>query len=195
MGRVIVSIAMSVDGYLVGSGGDLSVMPLDESFSIHNAELIGAAGTLLYGGTTYRQMLDYWPGVLDDPDASEADQRIAQRMADGIQIVAISDSLAESDTGPWREQTKLVGRDAAVAAVSALREGEGDIVIFGSRTVWTNLMAEGLVDELYLMIGPRIVAGDMTAFAGVPMTDLTLLDVTQHPGSPAVVLHYRVEKA
>ena len=74
MGKVIVSVALSVDGFAEGAGGDLSVMPLDETFSIHNAELIRDAETLLYGGTTYRQMLGYWPHVLDEPSSSEADR-------------------------------------------------------------------------------------------------------------------------
>lgn len=186
------SVALSVDGYTEGPGADISVMPLDESFNVHNASLIEGATTLLYGGTTYRQMVGHWPGVADDPDASEAEHRIAARMAGGLPVVAVSDTLSEHDTGPWRDQTTIVRRADAHAAVAGLREREGDTVVFGSRTVWAELLSHGLVDELHLMIGPKIVAGETPAFAGVSETQLRLVDVQRHPDSDNVVLHYAV---
>lgn len=192
MGRVIVSVALSVDGFTEGAGGDISVMPLDESFNVHNADLIRDAGALLYGGTTYRQMVGYWPSVPGNAEASDAEQEIAARMADGIPIIALSDSLSSDETGPWREQTTIVPRADAHRAVAALRDQPGDTVIFGSRTTWGDLLANGLVDELYLMVGPKLVAGDSPAFAGVPETALRLVEVVRHPDSPAVVLHYAV---
>ncbi|GGG19548.1 hypothetical protein GCM10007304_36860 [Rhodococcoides trifolii] len=192
MGRVIVSVALSVDGYTEGPGADMSAMPLDESFNVHNAALIRGAGRLLYGGNTYRQMVGYWPTVPDNPDASDAEQEIARRMADGMPVTVVSDSLTEEDTGPWREQTTIVRRTDDLAAIAALRAEDGDTVVFGSRTLWSRLLAEGLVDQLVLMIGPKLVAGDTPAFSGVPATGLTLIDVTRHTDSPAVVLRYQV---
>ena len=47
VGRVVVSAALSVDGFAEGPGADLSVMPLDETFNVHNAERIREADTLL----------------------------------------------------------------------------------------------------------------------------------------------------
>ena len=61
---------------------------------------------------------------------------------------------------------------------------------FGSRTLWTDLLAHGLVDELHLMIGPKIVAGDHRAFEGVAETDLRLIGVRTWGGSDNVVLSY-----
>jgi riboflavin biosynthesis pyrimidine reductase len=114
--------------------------------------------------------------------------RACRRVADGIPITLVSDSLTEQDTGPWREQTTIVRRSDAHEAVARLREQDGDALIFGSRTLWTDLLAHGLVDELHLMIGPKIVAGDHHAFAGVPETELRLLDVRRWDDSDNVVL-------
>lgn len=194
MGKVIVSVCLSVDGYAEGPGGDLSVMPMSEVFNEHNAELIRGARTLLYGATTYRQMVAHWPKVLDDPDASQAERSIAQRMAEGTPVVAVSDSLVDDDTGPWTQQTTIVRRDQAHQAVASLREQDGDTVVFGSQTVWTDLFARDLVDELHIMIGPALVAGDRPAFSGAPPTDLRLLGVRHHDDVGTVVLHYAVHR-
>ncbi|RZT83589.1 hypothetical protein EV383_0398 [Pseudonocardia sediminis] len=37
MGRIVVSSAISVDGYTEGTGGDIMAMPLDQAFNEHNA--------------------------------------------------------------------------------------------------------------------------------------------------------------
>jgi dihydrofolate reductase len=165
-------------------------MPLDQAFNEHNAELIGRASSLLYGATTYRGMVGYWPAQIDNPDPAE--RFIARRCADGMPITVVSDTLATADTGPWREQTTIVPRARAHRAVADLRKEDGDALVFGSRTLWTDLLANGLVDELYLLVGPKIVAGDAHAFAGVPETDLRLIDVRRRDGSDNVLLGYAV---
>lgn len=190
MGKVVVSTIISVDGYTEGAGGDVMAMPMDRAFGEHNVERMRGAGSLLFGGTTYRGMAGYWPAQADNPGASPGDRYIARRYADGIPITVVSDTLTAEETRPWREQTTIVRRAEAHDAVARLRERDGDALVFGSRTLWTDLLAHGLVDELYLMVGPRIVAGDRRAFAGVPGTDLRLLDVRRWDGSDNVLLTY-----
>ncbi|MCR6488677.1 dihydrofolate reductase family protein [Amycolatopsis sp. OK19-0408] len=185
-------MAIGVDGYAEGRGADMSVMPLDDTFNVHNAERIRQAETLLYGAKTFRQMVGYWPGVPEESGHSEAEQEIAGYMADGKPVYAISDSLTEEDTKPWRDQTTIVRRADAHATVAALRDRDGDTVIFGSRTTWADLLKHGLIDEFYLMIGPKLVAGDVPVFDGAPVTDLRLVDVKRFADSESVVLHYAV---
>jgi len=192
MSKVVVSSIVSVDGYTEGPGGDVYAMPMDHAFTGHNAELMRDAGSLLVGGTTYRGFVEFWPVELGNTDHPDH-QYIAQRFADGIPITVVSDSLTEVDTGPWRDQTTIVRRADAHEAVARLRERDGDdAVTFGSRTLWTDLLAHGLVDELRLMVGPSLVAGDHHAFAGVPAAGLRLLDVRRWDGSDNVLLRYAV---
>ncbi|HEY3549119.1 MAG TPA: dihydrofolate reductase family protein [Propionicimonas sp.] len=190
MGKIVVCTMLSLDGYTEGSGGNVMALPLDEAFALHNTERARSASSFLLGATTYRGFLGYWPAQHDNPEASPLDRYIADRYADGIPITVVSDTLMPDETGPWRDQTTIVRRRDAHEAVASLRERDGDALIYGSRTLWTDLLAHGLIDELHLMIGPRIVAGDHPVFAGLPQTDLRLIGVRTWRGSDNVVLSY-----
>ena len=193
MSKVVVSSIISLDGYTEGPDGDVMAMPMDHAFDEHNAERMRAAGSILFGATTYRGMSGFWPSVLGSPDLTPGSREIAQRYADGIPVTVVSDSITEADTGAWRDQTTIVRRADAHAAVARLREEDGgDVVIFGSRTLWSDLLAHGLVDELHLMVGPCLVAGDHHAFAEVPASAARLLDVRRWEGSENVLLSYAV---
>jgi dihydrofolate reductase len=193
MSKVVVSTIVSVDGYTEGPGGDVMAMPMDHAFDEHNAERMRAAGSILFGARTYRGMAGFWPTVVGDPDLTPGSREIAQRYADGIPVSVVSDTLVESETGAWHDQTTIVRRRDAHAHVARLREQDGgDVLVFGSRTLWGDLLAHGLVDELHLMVGPAVVAGDHHAFAGVPARGLRLLDVRRWSGSDNVLLSYAV---
>jgi len=209
MRKIVVSSMISIDGYTEGAGGDVMAMPMDQPFSENNVERVRAAGRLLFGGTTYRGMMQYWPAQVDNPDASPDDRYIASRYAGGLPITVVSDTVTRDDITVWGDQTTIVRRADAHAEIERLRsEGDGastgggsadalgrDILIFGSRTLWTDLLAHGLVDELFLMIGPRVVGGDHRAFAGLAGIDLTLLDVRSWQNSGTVLLHYAAANA
>jgi dihydrofolate reductase len=193
MSKVVVSSIISVDGYTEGPGGNVMAMPMDHAFDEHNAERMRSAGRILFGATTYRGMSGFWPTVVGNPELTPGSSYIAQRYADGIPVSVVSDSLTEADTGAWRDQTTIVRRADAHDHVARLREQDGDdVLVFGSRTLWGDLLAHGLVDELHLMMAPAVVAGDHRAFADVPAAGVRLLGVRRWNGSDNVLLSYTV---
>jgi len=61
MTKIVVSSIVSVDGYTEGPGGDAMAMPMDLAFADHNAERAREARSFLFGATTYRAAVTYWP--------------------------------------------------------------------------------------------------------------------------------------
>lgn len=194
MRSVIVCNIMSLDGYFEGPGRDVMVHNMDAAFDAYNLERIRKAGTVLLGRTSYEGFSSYWPGIADAPHdpgnrALSDDNRELSRIYNRIEKVVVTDGSGLSPDNPWYDTTKTVRRsDVGDWVARARGRGIGDILIFGSRMMWNGLLAQGLVDELHLMVGPRAVGGGTPIFA-FPV-DLRLLSVRDFDGSDNVLLRY-----
>ncbi len=200
MRKLIVCMLTSLDGYVSGDGDNLMVLPLDHSFSEYNVTRMRSADTILLGATTFRGFVSYWPPVEEDERQPPVEREISS-INNRIQKVVVSDSLTPEDTGVWRDSTEIVGRAHARRRVAELKNGEGgDILMFGSVTLWNDLLAAGLVDELHVMVGAGAIGGGKPAFMapyGGQAFDgaLTLRGACQLDGSQNVLLTYAVNGA
>jgi dihydrofolate reductase len=105
----------------------------------------------------------------------------------------VSDSLTANDTSPWTETTTIVRRADARQAVAELRgQPRNDILMFGSRTLWNDLLVAGLVDELHLMVGATFLGGGTRTFGSGPFPPLRLVSTRRRDGSDNVLLRYEV---
>jgi dihydrofolate reductase len=202
MRRLVVSNIMSLDGYFEGPGRNVMALPMDGFFDELNLERLRAADTLLLGATTYVGLKGFWPAVAENPEVSPAVannpdvadvHRETGRRNNEIHKVVVSDSLTADDTAPWADTTTIVRRADAHRAVADLKDQPGkDILMFGSRTLWNDLLAAGLVDELHLMIGATVLGGGTPAFDEGPVPPLQLVDTRRRDGSDNLLLQYTV---
>ena len=78
-------------------------------------------------------------------------------------------------------------------AVAELRPEAGkDILTFGSRMLWNDLLAAGPVDELHLMIGAAVPSGGTPAFGTGSVPLLSLIGARRNDGSDNLALRYKV---
>lgn len=191
MRKVIVCNIMSLDGYCTGPAGNVMVMPMDHAFDAYNAERLRAADTLLLGRRSFEGFRGYWPPVKDDPGANAVNREIS-RLNGAIDKIVVSDTLERDIPEPW-SNTEVVRRADAHRRITSLRrESGGDILIFGSRTLWNDLMAHDLVDELHLMLGHVVAAGGTPLFATHTPRTLRLVESRTWEGSENVLVRYEV---
>jgi dihydrofolate reductase len=165
-------------------------LPFDTTFSDYNLELMQAADTLVSGATTYRGFLSYWPEIADDPAQPEVERAISRRHRE-LDHLVISDSLTAEDTGPWRDNTRIVRREEARDAIAqAKRDEGGPLLAFGSITTWNGLLAAGLIDELHIMVGAGVLVDGVPAFSVRPAGPMRLTAARQLGDSNIALLHY-----
>src|SRR5439155_12909064 len=105
------------------------------------------------------------------------------------------DSMTPEQTEPWRNNTRIISRAGAHEQIAELKRQSGkDILVFGSHTLWNDLLANDLVDELHLMIGPVVLGAGTPVFEGQPAVSLRLIDTRRWDGSGNVLVRYEVRQ-
>jgi dihydrofolate reductase len=165
--RIVVNEFVSLDGVSQAPGGpeedtDNGFAHGGWSHPYFDPEVMGAAiyeqmvpaAALLFGRRTWQGMAAAWPERAGDPYADQMN---------AIKKFVASRTLTDTDL-TWNNST-LLSRDDAIGDIAKLRaEDGGDILIWGSVSLVRTLLAEGLVDELNLMIEPIMLGGGKSIF-------------------------------
>ncbi len=146
MAKVISTLFISADG-VAEIDPDWHFPYFDENMGRAVGEDYDTSNVLLIGRVTYDSFAGAWP---DREAAGGDDSSFARQLGDVRKVVVSRQPLEFS----WRNSELIEG--GLVDAVSALKEDPGidGILIPGSISVVQQLLAEGLVDELRLLVHP-----------------------------------------
>ena len=146
MAKVISTLFISADG-VAEIDPDWHFPYFDENMGRAVGEDYDTSNVLLIGRVTYDSFAGAWP---DREAAGGDDASFARQLGDVRKIVVSRQPLEFS----WRHSELIEG--GLVEAVTALKADPGveGILIPGSISVVQQLLAEGLVDELRLLVHP-----------------------------------------
>jgi dihydrofolate reductase len=116
--------------------------------------------TVLVGHTTYKEMLEYWPGAETAEDSSEINKSMARKMNSYKKYVFTGAS--EKAPLDWNNSELVLahGDDDVAAFVNDLKaQPGGDIHLSGGARLAQTLIRLGLVDRYHLLVHPVVSAG------------------------------------
>ncbi len=192
MRKIIVYNVISLDGYHTGPGNDVSVMfpMMGKVFDAYNAELLRTADVFLVGRVSFELFQSFWPKVAENPTSDEwtPEQREIVQEGKSVNTIVVSNTL----TGNWPD-IRIIRRADAYQQIAELKRQTGKAILMtGSRTLWNDLLAHDLIDEIHLMIGNVVLGEGVPVFVGKPPASLRLIDVRSWQDSDNILVRYEV---
>lgn len=195
MRRIVMFNHVTTDGYFAGADGGLSWVVPDDDVARAGLEGMPECDTILFGRRTYEMFEAFWPHALDDSPASE-DPHSPERRSETVRAMAVwineatkivfSRSRTEL---PWANSHAVPTLDPQ--AVEAMkREPGGDMMIFGSGSIVSQLTRHGLIDEYQFVVSPVLIGGGRTMLEGLPTAVSLRLQEAKPVDSGVVLLRY-----
>lgn len=176
MRKVVVYELMSLDG--VAEDPDGFFTDWDDAMDANLAAVIAAQDAVILGRRSYDEWARFWPGSEIEPFASF------------INTVAKYVATSAPLDGEWANASAVDGGLVDFVRDLKNRPG-GDIGVHASISVAQALLTVGVVDELRLVIAPRIVGAGRRLLDGVPPIGLAPIRSVISP-TGYLLLDYRV---
>jgi dihydrofolate reductase len=174
--KIVVYELLSLDG--VAEDPDSFFAHWDKAMDANLAAVIGTQDAVILGRRSYTEWSQFWPTSQIQPFAT---------FINGVTKYVATSTPLDRD---WAHATVLEG--GLVEFVRDLKEQRGDdIGVHASISVARALLAAGVVDELKLVIAPRIAGRGRRLLDGLPVIKLETIRSALSPAGYLLV-DYRV---
>jgi dihydrofolate reductase len=157
MRKVILSMSISLDGFVASDRQHPGALPEDEELVQWKLGwMTRAAGAHLMGRASYQEMASFWP---------KSPHPYAAPMND-IPKVVFSKSLSDNEA-TW--PTTRVARGDLATEIAAIKNEPGpDVIAWGGASFAAALAANDLIDEYRLAVQPVAVGSGQPLFGQLP---------------------------
>lgn len=146
--RLVATLIMTLDGVVENPAWSFPYW--NDEIRAFKAEETERTGALLLGRKTYEAFAQAWPGSKDE----------GAPFFNNVRKHVVSTTRTKDI---WQNAT-FIASDVRGAIQRLKEEGEGDLTVHGSITLTRWLLAQGLVDELRLLVYPVLVGKGMRLF-------------------------------
>jgi dihydrofolate reductase len=153
MRKIVVYELLSLDG--VAEAPDTFFADWDDAMGANLAAVIAAQDAVILGRRSYDEWAQFWPGSQVQPFAT---------FINGVTKYVATSTPLDRD---WAGATVLKGGLVDFVRDLKLQRG-GDVGVHASISVAQALLAAGVVDELRLVIAPKIAGRGRRLLDGLP---------------------------
>lgn len=148
MRKVVLGLAVSLDGFIEGPNGEYDWCFTDQDYGM--SEFMKRVDTIFYGRKSYEMMLKAAPEIQTDTPWSWDDK----------QSYVFSNTLKQAPEG-----AEMITGDI-LKQVSEIKKSKGkDIWLFGGASLMHSLLALGLVDEIGIAVHPILLGKGKKLFS------------------------------
>src|SRR5215212_12260036 len=149
MGKIVVNMSVSADGFFEGPGGDISWALVDEEVHQHFNDVLGGMSYFVEGRVVYQMMEAFWPTADQLPDSSDSMREFSRIWRETPKVVY---SRTLEAVGPnatlFREVVPDEVRQLSAQATGDLSLGGADLAAAFQR--------HGLIDEYWVYVHPVV---------------------------------------
>lgn len=158
MRKIILSMQMTLDGYVSGPNGEMDWIYNDNSEWEDTMEELDGVDTFMIGAKMYPEYSQHWHKQLTNPDAP-ADERAFAKLAEKTQHIVFSRSMERTDFDNYR-----IAKDVDTEVAKLKQEAGGDIILWGGASLARYFVSKGLIDEYRLVIVPVMLGAGKPLF-------------------------------
>jgi len=161
MRKLIVSMNISLDGFMSGPGDQLDwhLQCWTSEMGDELCSQLLKADTIILGRVTFNQMAAYWPAKSFGHHCRDEDFAYANMMNSYTKIV-----FSKSIQAPAWSNSKLASGDPAYE-IGRLKKLPGkNLMVYGSCSLVETLIKAGLVDEYQLWLHPVVLGSGRRLF-------------------------------
>jgi dihydrofolate reductase len=149
-------VQTTVDGYMGGPNGEMdwTTFPWTDDIKAYIDALTEPVDTIVLGRKLAEGFIPAWAAGPPGEDQASID------WMNNTPKVVISNGLSES---PWDNAT-VAGGDLAETINRLKAEPGGDMIAYGGSTLVSDLIANGLLDELHLFVNPTAIGAGLPVF-------------------------------
>jgi dihydrofolate reductase len=174
MRKIILGVAVSLDGFIEGPNGEYDWCLTDQDYGM--SEFVKSIDAIFYGRKSYEMMLGLEQAGNSNPFA-------------GIRSYVFSNTR----TKPF-EGAELVSGDI-VEKVKAIRQQPGkNIWLWGGASLVTSFLNAGLIDEMNLAVHPIVLGAGKALFNDIDGRKHFTLKSSEAYSSGLVMLTYEAKK-
>jgi dihydrofolate reductase len=184
LGKLIVSMMTSLDGFIEGPNRELDWSGESADFNAYCDDMLNHTDTMLFGRVSYEMMIKYWPAAETKPK-DEWERGFARRM-NSLPKLVLSKTL---DRAEWKN-ARVLKSDVKEEVQALKQRAQKDCFVFGGARVISSLRRMGLVDEYRVLVHPIVLGRGTPLFVDVEAPLKLQALRSQRFDSGVEVLHY-----